>query len=329
MFAHRHRFTQTTPAVKAHACVAPSQLYIAAEMLLWILFNVLLVLCSAIVPPVEAAVERWQTCREEAARDQALKRNELCDEKGDSDCVVTLQIDGTKVGYYFTGWSQQLIDQELQRFERKRREVAEREAALSRRHFPLFQPACKFWLHVSCRLLFATLLVVAEDLPSSELGALAFLLVWGVQLVAWEAVQLLSVLNSQVWLLDALNPLMLTSSALAVVGLSICVWHVPAAAVYTDGVSISERHESVSRPVIAISIVLMFMSQSLCILQRLPRFGPMVMMTQLMVGDVVSFLVLISGTVIGFAAAFSTLVRGQSFSFSDEWEDSLYPCGCL
>ena len=278
-----------------------SYVAISLDMLLWLLLNVLVLAACAVVPPVEGSVGRWQTRRENAARRRVFARNpEATDADANSDSVVSLEVDGLKIAYYFTSWPEQKRAVAQRKFRAMLQHVADEEARLAQRHFPLFQPAAKFWVHVTMRLAFACGLAASRG---SRLAPL-LLLLWGAQLVVSELREFTSRARARLWTLDALNALQLLSAACAVAGLALSWVRGPADAME------SERASVWTHSLLAAAILLMFTSQSLCILQRLRQFGPLVVMAPLMVYDVLSFLVLIIGPVLGFAVGFAMLYAG-------------------
>jgi hypothetical protein len=72
--------------------------------------------------------------------------------------------------------------------------------------------------------------------------------------------------------------------------------------------------QNLERALLAGGILLMFVSQTLRLLERNPKIGPLVLMAQKMIPDTLRFLSLIIGPVVGIAFSMVVLFKGQSAS---------------
>ena len=72
--------------------------------------------------------------------------------------------------------------------------------------------------------------------------------------------------------------------------------------------------QNLERALLAGGILLMFVSQTLRLLERSPKIGPLVLMAQKMIPDTLRFLSLIIGPVVGIAFSMVVLFKGQSAS---------------
>jgi hypothetical protein len=69
--------------------------------------------------------------------------------------------------------------------------------------------------------------------------------------------------------------------------------------------------QNLERALLAGGILLMFVSQTLRLLERNPKIGPLVLMAQKMIPDTLRFLSLIIGPVVGIAFSMVVLFKGQ------------------
>uniref|UniRef100_A0A7S2HPW5 Uncharacterized protein n=2 Tax=Haptolina brevifila TaxID=156173 RepID=A0A7S2HPW5_9EUKA len=147
--------------------------------------NACLILAAALLPPISDSLERWRDERMHAAGDAARARNLNIERQPDADHVVSLKLDGIETSYYFTYWPAEKRAKILLEYMDMVSVMADTEAMLSRRHFPLLSPAGKFWVALGCRVAFITLLTLYLPTPDTT-AATALLMVWAAQLVAVE-----------------------------------------------------------------------------------------------------------------------------------------------
>ena len=298
-FATLQYFGQETGNGKERLVQAPSRTSVFAEAMLAYAYNALLLVPAAAYPPLEAWVGRRRDEQMGAARAHVQARNAPPTEWTGDEKV--LRVDGVNITTIY-----RRDPPEVERSKRDKHldaltAVVEDEALLELRHWPLFQPEGKFWLHILSQLTLTSLLTATGAL---DVWANAGLTLWCAQLSVLEMARLLR--QPSLYLSDAFSILELMGALFATASLVISL-----CSVTLEGTTTSEplhakpTDESdaytAELALRALAVAALWISQSFRVLGRSVTFGPLTFMFLKMTEDVFRFVVLMGGVVLGAA----------------------------